>query len=119
MGRDPEILSRGGLKWPTKFLIDIVADVYTVFNCLISDKYEQAFLGLTNQRQVLVAISIDFINRPESACECGFPMSKLVYKSVFIASNIMLNNYTKLFNEKKCVAKSEKSKRKLSMLVSK
>src|SRR6218665_4184457 len=38
-----DILNRGGLKWPTQFLTDIVSDVFVVFNCLISKKYESEF----------------------------------------------------------------------------
>ena len=114
-----EILNRGGLKWPTQFLIDIVSDVFVVFNCLISQKYENEFLSVTNQRDLVVRISLDFINHSDNTCECGNATSKLLYRSVFIAANIMLNNYTKLVNDKKKPEKSEKSKRKLTTLVGK
>ena len=47
------ILNRGGLKWPTQFLTDIVVNVFVLFNRLISASYEQKFLTLFNQKQVL------------------------------------------------------------------
>ena len=74
---------------------------------------------MTNQREIVVRISLDFINHSDSTCECGNTASKLVYRSVFIAANIMLNNYTKLVNDKKKPEPSEKSKRKLTTLVGK
>lgn len=114
-----EILNRGGLKWPTQFLTDIVSDVFVVFNCLISKKYETEFLSVTNQRDLVVRVSLDFINHLDNTCECGITTSKLVYRSVFIAANIMLNNYTKLVNDKKKPEKSDKSKRKLATLAGK
>jgi hypothetical protein len=37
-------LDRGGLKWPTELLVEVVTQVFYVFNCLISSKYESKFL---------------------------------------------------------------------------
>jgi len=47
-----DVLNRGGLKWLTQFLTDVVADVFVVFKCLIAEKYEQALKLLTRESLV-------------------------------------------------------------------
>ena len=114
-----DVLNRGGLKWPTQFLTDVVVDVFVVFKCLIAEKYEQAFSEVTNQRELLVKLSLEFPNKSEHMCECGMPISKTVYRCVVTVANIMLNNYTKLLNDKRSTNKAAKVQRKLSTLANK
>jgi len=114
-----DVLNRGGLKWPTQFLTDVVVDVFVVFKCLIAEKYEQAFSEVTNQRELLVKLSLEFLNKSEHMCECGMPISKTVYRCVVTVANIMLNNYTKLLNDKRSTNKAAKVQRKLSTLTNK
>ena len=39
-------LDRGGLKWPTDLLVEIIMQVFFIFNCLVSPKYQSVFLVL-------------------------------------------------------------------------
>jgi hypothetical protein len=47
-------LDRGGLNWPTELLVEVVTQVFYVFNCLISSKYESKFLSLTSHKSVVM-----------------------------------------------------------------
>ena len=56
-------LNKGSLKWPTELLVEVVTQVFIVFNCLVSAKYESLFLSLTSsQKSVLVKLSMDQLN---------------------------------------------------------
>ena len=87
---------------------------------MISEKHEEKFLVISSQRQVIIATSTEFINpRSDVVCDCGMAQVELVQKCVPVTSNIMLNNYTKLVNDKISTAKSLKTQRKLSTLTGK
>lgn len=47
-------ISRGGLKWPTDFLVEVVTQVFIVFRIIVSQDYESKFLALSNQKTVLL-----------------------------------------------------------------
>jgi len=46
-------ISRGGLKWPTDFLVEVVTQVFIVFRIIVSKDYESKFLALFSQKQFL------------------------------------------------------------------
>ena len=64
-------------------------------------------------------LSQDFINSTDRKCECGLTLAKIVYKSVFTAANVMLNNYTRTVNDKVKGVKKSTKKRKLATLTGK
>ena len=66
-----------------------------------------------------MSLGTEFVGVTNKICECGMGSTEIVKKCVITASNIMLNNYTKIINEKKAVANTMKAKRKLSTLTGK
>jgi hypothetical protein len=92
-------IDRGDLKWPSQFLTDIVLKIYFVFQTLISEQYEQKFLASKNGSHVIFAKSTEMINAENCTCECGVTIPQIVSKCVLTASNMMLNNYTKIVND--------------------
>jgi hypothetical protein len=45
-------LDRRGLKWPTELLVEVVTQVFIVFNCLVSAKYESIFFVSNLQPEI-------------------------------------------------------------------
>lgn len=116
-------LDRGGLKWPTELLVEVVSQVFIVFNCLVSAKYESIFLSLTSsQKSVLVRLSMDRLNLLSllagiDDCVCLTAASDLFESAVSIIANILLNNYCKRCTDRQHAAKGlGGSKRKLATL---
>jgi hypothetical protein len=58
-------IDRGGLRWPTDFLLEVVTQVFVVFQALTSKDYENKFLTVSNQRSLLRILST------ERLIECG------------------------------------------------
>ena len=116
-----ETLDRGGLTWPTQELVDVVIKVFCIFQCLVSEAYEQKFLSASNQKKILISLSekgclqYSFIN---SVFDCGHKFSDFLRVIVGKMANIMLNNYCKKMNDLSNICKGAKSKhkRKLSTL---
>jgi hypothetical protein len=52
-------LDRGGLKWPTDFLVEVVTQVYLVFRCIVSPVYEAKFLEQSNNKSIIVGLSME------------------------------------------------------------
>jgi hypothetical protein len=91
-------LDRGGLRWPTDLLVDVVTQVFLVFRCLISDKYETKFQIVSNQKALVIKLSLDRLNTLElllGECVCGTKMHNVFEHAVVIIVNILLNNYCK------------------------
>lgn len=109
-------INRGGLKWPTEFVIQVVIQTYIIFLKLISERYEDAFLSCKNQKFVLEQLTfekLDLISEiPELQCVCDNNTKILAKKCLSIVSNIFINNYVKIKNNKI----KTNSKRKLSTL---
>src|SRR6218665_2315619 len=61
-----ETLDRGGLTWPMQELVDIVAKVFCIFQCLVSPAYEQQFLSAPNQKKIIITVSM------KSFLQCSF-----------------------------------------------
>ncbi|GBM29659.1 hypothetical protein AVEN_125301-1 [Araneus ventricosus] len=47
------LLDRGGLKWPTKYTLEILVESYQIFNKLIRKGFEEKFLKANNDKQLL------------------------------------------------------------------
>lgn len=116
-----EALDRGGLTWPQSSLVHIISIVFMVFKCIISEKYENEFICSFNQRNVLVHLCMTAVSESEefeeyNLCQdCARNRIDIVKMAVTKMCNILLNNYTKLLNDKRALAKG-KTKRKLQTL---
>ncbi|GBL99725.1 hypothetical protein AVEN_249759-1 [Araneus ventricosus] len=68
------LLDRGGLKWPTKYTLEILVESYQIFNKLIRKEFEEKFLKANNHKQLLEHLVFDkmeLLNTvPEVSCEC-------------------------------------------------
>jgi hypothetical protein len=62
-------IDRGGLRWPTDFLLQVVTQVFVVFQALISKHFGNNFLTVSNQRSLLRSLSIERLIVRE--CSCG------------------------------------------------
>ena len=98
-------LDRGGLIWPTDRAVEITTQMYKVFQEIISKEcIEQRFLSCSNQRQVLMKLSLKRIGDlglcSKKCDECGRHCLDLVKKFCKPTVNIFLNNYSKHFCEK-------------------
>lgn len=109
-------INRGGLSWPTDFLVEIVAQVYLVFQVLISKQYETQFIACTSQKSVLSVLSLDRViefGTVAGECTCGTKMIDIAKLCLSYVSNICLNNYCKRFADR-----SHSSKCKVQMKLS-
>ena len=109
-------MDRGNLKWPTEFIIHLVIKTYVIFQKLITQKYEDAFLSCKNHKHVLEQLvfeKLDLLSEiPDNNCICGNNTKNLVKKCLSVSSNIFISNYAKVKNN----TIKTKSKRKLSTL---
>ena len=86
-------LDRGGLKWPTEFLLEVVIQVFCLFRVLVSEEFEPMFLRQQNQRQTLIKLSVEHLMRQKLAageCECGCSTLTLVEHTLTYLSNIFI-----------------------------
>ena len=98
-----QALDRGGLTWPTDYAVDIVTQIFTVFQVLIgSKKNEKQFLTSGNQRRLLMYLGsqrLADLGLLEASCQqcekdhCGPNIQNVCVPAV----NIFLNNYRKSF----------------------
>lgn len=118
-------LNRGGLKCPSSFMITLAATIYALFQTLISHTFEKEFLKLKTQQNAVITLGIQIyessVNDIDKECTCGVTLMKIVKKSVEVLSNIFINNYHKVLNERhtsKELAKKLGAKRKnLTILI--
>ena len=93
-------VSRGGLKYPSYLLVLCGYRVYSVVQVLLSRKYEEKFLKVHDQRQLLCALSRECLVSVElstaEVCSCSSSRLSLFSKCVRVFANIFLNNYTKI-----------------------
>lgn len=113
--------SRGGLQWPKNFTVDIIVQAFGVFQFLISEHFENRFLSHGKQKSLLSNLTkarIDFQNvLPVSVCHCGVSSDTVSMKCLSVISNILLNNYCKVRNNKIAEVKEKKKiERKLKTL---
>ena len=117
-------INRGGLKCPSSIMISLCYDIYKLFRVLISSTYEADFLKLENQRDAVMTLGIELsensISNLEDVCKSGILLKTVVKKCVKILSNIFINNYVKVLNDKniskELAKKLENQKRKRSEL---
>ncbi|GBM88223.1 hypothetical protein AVEN_206343-1 [Araneus ventricosus] len=111
------LLDRGGLKWPTKYTLEILVESYQIFNKLIRKEFEEKFLKANNHKQLLEHLifeKMELLNSvPEVSCECKNNFVLIVKQCISISANIFLNNYTKIKNDQ---LRAKNLKRKLSTL---
>ena len=91
-------LDRGGLKWPTDFLLEIITQVYLGFRVVVSKDYETRFLTCSKQKSVLHKLANERLidcGTIVGECTCGTIMQKLAYRTLSYIINICLNNYCK------------------------
>lgn len=109
-------LDRGGLKWPTEFLMEVVTQVFCLFRVLVSEEFESVFLIQHNQRQTFVKLAIEHLKCQkftEGYCEHGCPTLKIAEYTLSYLSNIFINNYSKNLKDKSKAGK-RKNIQKLS-----
>lgn len=98
-------LDRGGLTWPSDYAVDIVTEVFRVFQLLIgSEKHEELFLSCSSQRQLILNLTMHRLaecGMLERSCEdCEIYCGEMVEKCCRPAVNIFLNNYSKAWTDK-------------------
>jgi hypothetical protein len=69
-------LDRGGLKWPKKFLVEIVSQMFVLFKVLIGQDFEIEFIKVRNQRVLLKKLAIEMLIYKDTSMiygtwECG------------------------------------------------
>ena len=117
-------MDRGGLRWPTEFLVEIFTQVFIVFQCVVSSKYESKFLVLTNHKSIAFRLCVEHLSTLElfiGECVYGTLICNVVESAVATVVNILLNNYCKRATDRQSIAKSKSSQtqRKLSSLMKK
>ena len=111
-------IDRGGLRWPTDFLLEIVTQVYLLFRVIVSKDYEGQFLMCKKQKSVLQNLTTErLVDRGTTVCSCGSTtMQKLANMTLSYVVNICLHNYCKQAAGKTSASKKSKSIKKLSTL---
>jgi hypothetical protein len=103
-------IDRGGLTWPTKLMVEIVAQTIIVFKCLVSAKYCKQFNMLTNQRSIMTRLAcqrcIQVAVLSGKCSSCGIVISDLAKPCITTVSNISLNSYRKRLGDGKSQAKA-------------
>jgi hypothetical protein len=91
-------IDRGGLRWPTDFLLEVVTQVFVVIQALISKDFETKFLAVNNQKSLLRSLSMERLiecGTVVGECSCGVQMTDLAKMCLSYIVNICLNNYCK------------------------
>lgn len=107
-------IDRGGLKWPSEFLVSIVCEMFSVFSVLICKQFESKFLQVVNQLNVLMHLSLIRLEKSDmmytDVCECGCSSLELCKMCMKPVANIFLNNYSKRACDNKLASKNLKRK---------
>ncbi|CAN8014218.1 unnamed protein product [Ixodes persulcatus] len=90
-----DCMSRGALKFPQPFVVDVVLRTKTVLEHLVSTDYEQRFHAETNQRMVLLNIMQFLLSDGEELdiCGSGHHSDKVLKNILKAAVNTLLRNY--------------------------
>jgi len=79
-------LNRGNLTIPSDTVILIGQHIYGIMQCLISNEYENAFLSVTHQQQLLIKLGTESLNNNDltsnilsDTCICGNTHNKLYW----------------------------------------
>ena len=82
------IVYRGGLRYPSEIVINILVIGLKLFKTIISERFEQSFIKSKHQRQLfanLMADAIDSLladNIPDCS-SCGTPFCEIIYKMYY------------------------------------
>lgn len=110
-----KVLDRGGLKWPTDFTLSVCRSTYQMFEALIGN-YNRDFVQCYNQREILVQLTLNVLEKAfdlSECCPCQTSVEKLLRMCIWPMTNILLNNFTKTYNN---AIVQDSKKRKLSTL---
>jgi len=98
-------LNRGNLTIPSDTVILVGQHIYGIMQCLISNEYENAFLSVTHQQQLLIKLGTKSLNNNDltsnilsDTCICGNTHKQIILDILKCMTNILLNNYKKLRN---------------------
>ena len=111
-------IDRGGLKWPTDLLVEIVTQGYLVFKAVMSKNFERLFLQRANHKRILhklITARLLACGSVSGECTCGASILQLTHYCLFPLCNIFLNNYCKRASDLNKCNKS-KTSRKLKTL---
>lgn len=116
-------LNRGNLTIPSDTIILIGQHIYGIMQYLISNEYENAFLSVTHQQQLLLKLVAESLNRNNltanilnDTCICGHTHAQIVLDILKCMANILLNNYRKC-RTNHYLEKINTKKRKLQTLL--
>ena len=111
-------LNRGGLKFPTLFSLSICTVVFKVFQCILNE-FEDQFVRAKYQRNIMINICLLFLDGgdcDEICPNCERSIKQIYTFCIRTMSNILLNNYTKVFNNNIAETNNRKKRMKLSTL---
>ena len=108
-------LDRGGLKIPSEYSLEICSLVFKIFQCILN-KYEDLFIVQDNQRNILLNVCVRQLDdgNTELCPQCGVSSTHVYKLCVRTMSNILLNNYSKWYNNNLIYLNDRKKKMKLS-----
>lgn len=111
------VSDRGGLKYPHNDVVNIIMINYIVVQKLVSDKFENDFLHVRNQRNLVVHLVTcqltDELHHLD-VCDNGHTVEYIINRIIHMTTNTLLKNYCSKKND---IKKNEPSKkRKLSTL---
>jgi hypothetical protein len=90
-------LDRGGLKYPSDFVLNICNITFKIFEKILEHK-ENEFIKIHNQKQIIMQISMELIGNSENfeeICPCSNSLERITKLCVISMTNILLNNYSK------------------------
>lgn len=111
-----DLLQRGGLTVPSDYVLSSFYHMCAIFQYILNSNLEEIFLKCSNQKAVLVTLartSLEAHNvfyNVDKFCKCGNEISILFHKLQSTFANILLNNYTKVFNDSEFQHKNKKRK---------
>ena len=108
-------LDRGDLKWLTDFTLSVCIHTYQIFQALLGNFKTEFVQCTSSQRLVLVRLTLNFqetLLDVEECCPCNTPVSQLLRMCIWPVTNILLNNFTKSYND--TIGQNNSKKRKLS-----
>ncbi|KAH9371959.1 hypothetical protein HPB48_000566 [Haemaphysalis longicornis] len=111
-------MTRGGLKFPQPLVVNVVLHTDIVLDKRRSKDLASKFLALPNQKEIVVSLMSPVIDGGWKLEICDFGHSLQQVKSHILSAvaNTLLNNFCKTENDKICVQKQQKAKRKLQTL---
>lgn len=111
-------MTRGGLKFPQPLVVNVVLHTDLVLDKLRSKDLASKFLALPNQKEIVVSLVSAVIDGDGDLeiCDFGHSPQQVMSHILSPAANTLLNNFCKTENEKICVQKQQKAKRKLQTL---